>query len=157
MSDKLTIVTTFNTQLSSFMEAMINLLGGIYQTNKAEGIKTAHTKLSKYHLLLQTYFKVDFYGCVNQFLLHVIPHRHVIQSQDESFFMGNEISSYVNNSIANQLDKSDSSEVISAVMNLKEVWPFISAENKTVIFQYLEVLCYYTVEYAKIDHPELFA
>lgn len=156
MSDKITVVTTFNSQLTSFMASIIGLLGEIHKSNKVEAVKTAHTKLNKYHALLQTYFKVDFYGCIEQFLLHVIPHRHVIQAQDEKFFMGDDIATYVNESVTDKLDQTDSSEVISAVTNLKEVWPYINQENKTIIFQYLEMLCHYTIEYAKIVHPELF-
>lgn len=74
---------------------------------------------------------------IDQFALNLYDYKSQIDKCDEDFFLTNDFSDKTNN------DKT----LIGLMLELKGIWKKLNTLNKQKIFEYLQVLCYYTQEY----------
>jgi len=74
---------------------------------------------------------------INQFTVYVLKYKDQIDNNDEKFFTENNYSD----------ESSKNDNIISKVFEFKSIWSQLSEENKSGIFQVMQILCYYSQEY----------
>ena len=74
---------------------------------------------------------------IDQFSLHLLDYKHQIDNNDEKFF--------VKNNFENETKGNET--LINLMLQLKSIWMTLSATNKKRVFEYMQVLCYYSREY----------
>ena len=78
---------------------------------------------------------------IDNFALKVLKYKIQIDTFDESFF--------VTKNYDNDVEGEDS-QIINSVLDLKHIWSNLLPENKTVIFEYMQLLTDLSAQYAKI-------
>lgn len=77
---------------------------------------------------------------LDQFTLNVLKYKDQIDANDDNFFL--------NNSFTKETVNAKNGKHVSMVIGeLKNLWSDLNRENKTRIFEYMQVLCYYSHEY----------
>lgn len=99
----------------------------------AEIIDTPKAKLSK--SVFKTIIEKDPKKPIEQFIIHFLPHKEHIVSQNETFFMTYEI---------------EGDEEVMKLISLKPIILNLSTENKKIVFNYLIQLCKASEYYFKL-------
>lgn len=73
---------------------------------------------------------------INQFTLHILKYKNQIDNYEEKFFTDNDFS-----------DEATDNSVISIIFEFKSIWSELSEDQKTGIFQVMQILCHYSQEY----------
>jgi len=119
MSDINELAKNFNSVVTDFTEQLVKLNPSSIVINNVNKAKMA-MKVSKIKLL-------------DQFVLHVLEHKEYFDNKDDYIFL--------NISFPN-------SKIITAMIkDVRSLWNTISDDNKDRIFEYFQVLCYYSREY----------
>ena len=119
MSDINELAKNFNSVVIDFTEQLVKLNPSSIVINNVNRAKMA-MKVSKIKLL-------------DQFVLHILEHKEYFDNKDDYIFL--------NISFPN-------SKIITAMIkDVRSLWNTISDDNKDRIFEYFQVLCYYSREY----------
>jgi hypothetical protein len=80
---------------------------------------------------------------IELFIIYVLPDKDKIDSGDKSYFE--------NKSYDNQLNNNNFA--IQKFFEFKDIWYKLSEENKNLVVQYMQCLCYYAQEYFLEKYP----
>lgn len=86
----------------------------------------------------ETIIMQDNFKIIDIFVIHVLPHKDKIMSDDESYFLNNQ---EIDNKYKNEI------HIIEKIMEFKKLWLVITSDEKDVVKSYLKLLCIYTSNY----------
>lgn len=119
------IVTEFNKTFLTFIGQMAEI--------KNQNIIVPDTYSHAETIIMQDNFKI-----IDIFVIHVLPHKDKIMSDDESYFLNNQ---EIDNKYKNEI------HIIEKIMEFKKLWLVITSDEKDVVKSYLKLLCIYTSNY----------
>jgi hypothetical protein len=98
-------------------------------------VDTPKVKMSK--SVFKTVIEKEVQKPIEQFIIHLLPHKEHIFLKNEQFFLNYNISD-------------NEQSYITDLIALKPLWERLSDENKTIIFNYLIQLCNASEYYFKL-------
>ncbi len=119
------IITTFNRYSEEFIDEMI--------------LVSRDTDAVNYKTILINLNKSNCTKCIEQFILYILPNKEYINASDEKYF--------IEKNYSDQLENDDYS--LLKALKIKDMWVTFTPDTKRCIFEYLQVMVYYSEEYLK--------
>jgi hypothetical protein len=106
--------------------------------------------IKKFKSIMKTMNKINSIKIIEQYIIHGLEYSDYIYRKDESFF--NTLDEYdIKNKISEtKLRKELQAEGIFQILKLKNFWTTLTEKNKEIIWEYLQLLTYYSQEYLKL-------
>ena len=120
-----TNISKFNLTITNLIDDLMIICG--------DDIKNLKSFKSQFELLK----RVNPKAIMNQFNINIKPFTNKIKIRDESFFIEKDYEDEVNENIE---DESYTQQSLDQILNLKEIWKSLSDTNKSVIWDYFNVL-----------------
>jgi hypothetical protein len=120
-----TNTSKFNLTVTNLIDDLIIICG--------DDIKNLKSFKTQFELLKRVNPKV----IMNQFNINIIPFTHKIKMRDESFFIEKDYQEEVDKNVK---DESYTQHSLDQILNLKEIWKSLSDNNKSIIWDYFNVL-----------------
>ena len=117
------LIMDFNNEVANFA----NVVSALCPTSMISN------NIDYFHIVVKKYpnFIID------QFSIHVLQYKEMIDSQNEDFFLKSEFAK----------ETKGDANIINQVFEMKNVWKVLSDENKKGVFLIMQVLCYYAEQY----------
>lgn len=128
MSNIQEIVTNFNKYSEEFIDEMIKV------TNDDDA--------KSYRTILINLNKTNATKCIEQFILYGLPQKEYINASNEEYFLKKNYDDDLEN---------DEYSMMKA-LKIKDMWKTFEENTKKCIFEYLQVLVYYSEEYFKMKY-----
>ena len=120
------VITEFNKYSEEMAEDIYNI------TNDSD--------IYHYKTLLKSINATNYKTVIEQFILEALPYKNQIISEDERFFLQEQ-----------HLDRFKSqNESLLQALKFKSIWGTLKEINKKNIFEYLQILVYYSENYLKL-------
>jgi len=131
----MSIIDAFNTQLIKFINEFEKKIIINYQEY--------HRDIKIYKLGLKTLLITNNIIAIDNFNKYVFPYRKIIRNKDENYFRNNS-DQLINDGtdLANEhhISDDDRKQYILDVLKVKVIWDTLNDNNKTIIWEYLNVL-----------------
>jgi hypothetical protein len=99
-----------------------------------------HSKISLYRDDLRKHIRSKQTLVIDFFITSVLPFKEKIDAGDESFFMEKTYGE----------EEGGTSSSMSKAIEFKQIWTKLSAGNKAIVIQTMQILCYFALEYYKV-------
>jgi len=120
-----TNISKFNLTVTNLIDDLIIICG--------DDIKNLKLFKTQFELLKRVNPKV----IMTQFNINIIPFTDKIKMRDESFFIEKDYQDEVDKNIK---DESYTQQSLDQILNLKEIWKSLDNNNKSIIWDYFNVL-----------------
>lgn len=132
------LLPVFNDQLKEFLEQLQIISNDL--TEKQLLTKRSKANIEFYKNMVEKGLAINQEIVIETFGSFILTEQdfinHII-NKDDAFFMNHDYSG-----------TTDDTNIQELIMIVKDVWQYISNENKDIIFEYLQILCQLTVAYA---------
>jgi hypothetical protein len=130
------IIKNFNLQMEEFLDVIESI-------HNDDNIKKAR-------LMVKTLNKINATKIIEQFIINIIPYSEKIYNKDEHYIL-NLDTDEIRDKLTNiKVKNTTQEEKILEVMKLKNLWLNLDTNDKEAIWEYLQLLTYYSQEYLKI-------
>ena len=131
----MSIIDAFNTQLIKFVNE--------FEKKIIINYPEYHRDVKIYKLGLKTLLITNNIIAIDNFNKYVFPYRKIIRNNDENYFRNNS-DQFINDGtdLANEhhISDDDRKQYILDVLKVKVIWDTLNDNNKTIIWEYLNVL-----------------
>lgn len=152
--------------LNDFKENCIILLQNLlYLCKSIPELSAYGNKVATYKYFADKFIKFHPDKVITQFIIHILPYKNEIDKGNEEFFLKDlvgdsgekKIGEYVDNDTIKNTNIFSGNNIndfysdISGIeiFKFKEIWEYLSQNNKECIKEYMQLLCYYADEYFK--------
>ena len=119
------VIRDFNSTLLDFLEAFASLCPTSIAATNTDLIKHVIEKPGKEHIP------------IDQFTYYVLKYKPQIDANNESFFVNNTY----------EEEAKEVQGLLMVVNELKGIWKGLQEENKKRVFEYMQVLCFFSEQY----------